>query len=38
MRPEGYAIWTSAVKPDLARAAGQGCPAARAPRTQKAPV
>ena len=28
MRPEGYAIWASAVKPDLAREAGRTCAAA----------
>jgi lysophospholipase L1-like esterase len=33
MRPEGYALWTSVVKPDLARAAPGACVAARAPAT-----
>jgi lysophospholipase L1-like esterase len=35
MRPEGYAIWTSAVKPELARSAQASCAAARGPRLDR---
>lgn len=35
MRPEGYAIWTSVVKPDLARSAQTSCAAARGPRLDR---
>ncbi len=35
MRPEGYAIWTSVVKPDLAREAGDACVAPRAAVTTR---
>ena len=35
MRPEGYALWTATLKPDLAQAAGRACVAAHLPRTDR---